>query len=81
MNVRFCLSYDYKTTLKKSWVFVMKRLRFCCTNVTLLWLSVHNITFNMEITREERSGSVVECLTQDQGAAGFSLIGGTVLCP
>ena len=30
---------------------------------------------------EEQGGSVVECLTGDQGGAGFSLIGGTVLCP
>ena len=29
----------------------------------------------------ERSGSVVECLTGDQGAAGSSLIGVTALCP
>ena len=30
--------------------------------------------------REERSGSVVECLTLDRGFAGLSLNGGTVLC-
>ena len=29
----------------------------------------------------ERSGSVVECLTRDRGAAGLSLTGVTVLCP
>ena len=29
----------------------------------------------------ERSGSVVECLTRDRGAAGSSLIGVTALCP
>ena len=29
----------------------------------------------------ERSGSVVECSTREQGAAGLSLIGVTVLCP
>ena len=29
----------------------------------------------------ERSGSVVECLTRDRGAAGSSLIGNTALCP
>ena len=28
----------------------------------------------------ERSGSVVECLTRDRGAAGSSLTGVTVLC-
>ena len=30
---------------------------------------------------EECAGSVVECLTQDQGIAGSSLTGNTVLCP
>ena len=29
----------------------------------------------------ERSGSVVECLTPDRGAAGSSLTGATALCP
>ena len=29
----------------------------------------------------ERSGSVVECLTRDRGAAGSSLTGVTALCP
>ena len=29
----------------------------------------------------ERSGSVVECLTRDRGAAGSSLADGTALCP
>ena len=29
----------------------------------------------------EHSGSVVECLIQDRGAAGSSLTGITVLCP
>ena len=29
----------------------------------------------------ERSGSVVECLTGDQGVAGSSLINVTALCP
>ena len=29
----------------------------------------------------ERSSSVVECLTQDRGAAGLSLTGVTALCP
>ena len=34
----------------------------------------------LQVTRE-RSGSVVECLTRDRGAAGSSLIGVTALCP
>ena len=29
----------------------------------------------------ERSGSVVECLTRDRGAAGSSLTGVAVMCP
>ena len=32
-------------------------------------------------TVEERGGSVVECLTQDRGAAGLRLTRGTALCP
>ena len=31
--------------------------------------------------QRERSGSVLECLTRDQGAVGSSLTGVTVLCP
>ena len=33
------------------------------------------------ISKCECSGSVVECLTRDQGAVGSSLTGVTVLCP
>ena len=33
------------------------------------------------ITVAERSGSVVECLTRDRGAAGSNLTGVTALCP
>ena len=33
------------------------------------------------IVRRQHSGSVVECLTQDGGAAGSSLTNVTVLCP
>ena len=36
---------------------------------------------NMKVEEMERSGSVVECLTRDRGAAGSSLTGVTVLCP
>ena len=32
-------------------------------------------------TYREHSGSVAECLIQDQGAAGSSLTGVIVLCP
>ena len=33
------------------------------------------------LSDREHSGSVVECLTQDLGAAGSSLVSITVLCP
>ena len=39
-----------------------------------------NYAFNKQ-RRWERSGSVVECLTRDRGAAGSSLTGVTALCP
>ena len=35
----------------------------------------------VSMRRWERSGSVVECLTRDGGAAGSSLTGITALCP
>ena len=40
-------------------------------------------TVNCDIKPQtrERSGSVVECLTQDRGVAGSSLTGVTALCP
>ena len=38
-----------------------------------VWREKKNVT--------ERSGSVVECLTQDRGAAGSNLTSVTVLCP
>ena len=37
--------------------------------------------FNNTRAQWECSGSVVECLTQDRGAAGSSLTGVTALCP
>ena len=40
-------------------------------------LSIHSHRWG----KWEHSGSVVECLTQDKGAAGSSLTGITVLCP
>ena len=36
---------------------------------------------DLELPAMERSGSVVECLTRDRGAAGSSLTGVTALCP
>ena len=42
---------------------------------------VVTILLPLSVYGMERSGSVVECLTQDRGAAGSSLTGITVLCP
>ena len=42
-----------------------------------LFIHLHDET----ILYRERSGSVVECLTQDRGAAGSSFTGVTALCP
>ena len=37
--------------------------------------------FSLQRVNRERSGSVIECLTQDRGAVGLSLTGVTALCP
>ena len=39
------------------------------------------LTYHKSKPEWERSGSVVECLTRDRGAAGSSLTGVTALCP
>ena len=41
---------------------------------------IHKLSFAKFILRE-RSGSVVDSLTRDRGAAGSSLTGVTALCP
>ena len=50
------------------WVSVVCKMTHLCDT------SVHNA-----ISSWERSGSVEECFTRDQEAAGSSLTGGTVL--
>ena len=35
----------------------------------------------IQTASKARGGSVVKCLTQDQGVAGSRLTGGTALCP
>ena len=45
------------------------------------WSSPHIIRNHIQNKHRERSGSVGECLTEDQGAAGSSLTCVTVLCP
>ena len=42
---------------------------------------IADLYFSMYMYGREHSGSVVECLTQDQRAVGSSLTGVTVLCP
>ena len=44
-------------------------------------LSVFECLLKTAFTVRERSGSVVECLTQDRRAVGSSLTGVTALCP
>ena len=45
-------------------------------------INIHiNDTVRVKGFSRERSGSVVECLTGDRGAAGSSLTGVTALCP
>ena len=40
-----------------------------------------SFSLNLQVVIGERSGSVVECLTRDQGTAGSSLTGVTAFCP
>ena len=40
---------------------------------------LQRLIYKMESSRLERSGSVIECLTRDGGAAGLSLTGVTAL--
>ena len=51
-------------------------------------LNVQNKFLNLSMGKNifttlfwERSGSAIECLTQDEGASGSSLTGVTALCP
>ena len=41
-------------------------------------IHIHEV---IHLINREHKGSVVECLTRDQGAAGSSLTGVTSLCP
>ena len=52
-------------------------------SVTPLHVAFKTIIFIINLLQcyRERSGSVVECLTWDEGAAGSSLTGVTALCP
>ena len=45
------------------------------------WFKLISIVIHIQAIFWERSGSVVECLTQDRRAAGSSLTGVTALCP
>ena len=57
-------------------VIFEKAAKFEMSSAAIYVLSKHCHCFLWEC-----SGSVVECLTQDQGAPGLSLIGVTALCP
>ena len=63
----------------------MTILQDCCVFLFFFSdnLAPENKIFNVSVLKLklEESGSVVECLTPDQGVAGLSLTGGTVLCP
>ena len=52
----------------------------CCLDSIKAILAMSEFSVSYLVSRE-RSGSVVECLTRDGGAAGSSLIGIIVLCP
>ena len=58
--------------------FLVSKITNSLQPVGAQWLSVRVLDTRL---RGERSGSVVECLTRDRGAAGSSLTGVTVFCP
>ena len=68
------LSFGCLVTVNVLWLFL-----------TVLWICLQSVIVvypdhaHFFIGNRERSGSVVECLTQDQGVAGSSLTGVTVL--
>ena len=49
--------------------------------MTMLYPNLCYSEVNNKGTAQECSGSVLECLTRDPGAAGLSLTGITALCP
>ena len=54
---------------------------FCNVNNSHVCYMEFDFVRVCHIRVRERSGSVVECLTRDQRAAGSSLTGVTALCP
>ena len=48
---------------------------------TIYFYNKIGLSIILHVHGREHSGSVVECLTRDRGAAGSSLTGVTVLCP
>ena len=75
--------------LAVSFHFVNYLVAFGCNMVTIGQFLVTRSGFSfirhdhihLDRIVNERSGSVVECLTRDRGAAGSSLTGVTALCP
>ena len=62
-------------------IFVGENRNFDRTGSRVLIVSVSKFSSFTNKQRRERSGSVVECLTRDRGAAGSSITGVTALCP
>ena len=51
-------------------------LEDCC-----LVIKIGHVVYSIQYRFREHSGSVVECLTRDEGVAGSSLTRVTALCP
>ena len=66
------LVWNHVWQRQNAFIKIDKQLVFY--NLVILWNDIHNNV-------RERSGSLVECLTWDRGAAGSSLTGVTTLCP
>ena len=73
----------YAFHLLKTGLFIILNLAHDTTNNLNVPSLSYCVNGYLRITgaRREHSGSVVECWTQDQGAAGLSLTGVTVFCP
>ena len=57
---------------------VKHMVKIYCLEYRASYMSAHVL---LNLLNEERSGSMVECLTRDQGVAGSRLTRGIALCP
>ena len=76
---------NYLMYIIKLWNFLMDIIKLWnfLMYIIKLW-NFHSYVYlysELLLVCRERSGSVVECLTRDRGAAGLSLTNITVLCP